>query len=122
MKAEFEDQEYHVGWRHDVNSGHRSFWCSLGKNRHLTVNEALEHKMQRDTFYPENDIPWTHKTTCTIWVNSTPYIGVAHCSEKDQFSRSKGRKLSMARAMELFDRDIRCAIWNVYKYEIGLTK
>lgn len=53
--------------------------------------------------------PWTRQTTCVI-VEENPKdgpdlnwgMGVAMCSKKDQFDRSKGRELSFARAVQSF--------------------
>lgn len=43
-----------------------------------------------------------------------PCPGLARCSPKDQFTKEKGRKLSLARATERWDVSGRRAAWKAY--------
>lgn len=40
--------------------------------------------------------------------------GLAWCSVKDNFCRAKGRKVSLARAIKIFDKPVRAEIWKAY--------
>jgi len=54
---------------------------------------------------------------------STPIsTGNTTCSVKDQFSKNKGRKISMSRALAMFNRSEREQFWNEYNTKIGLVK
>lgn len=45
-----------------------------------------------------------------------PYVGmgIASCHEDDQFSKSAGRKVSLARALRIIPRNLRHEIWEAY--------
>lgn len=40
--------------------------------------------------------------------------GVAYCNPNDQFVKDKGRKMSLARAIKEFPREVRVKIWEAY--------
>ena len=40
--------------------------------------------------------------------------GVAYCHPNDQFSRSKGRKMALSRALDTLPRETRRDIWKAY--------
>lgn len=41
----------------------------------------------------------------------------AFCSPMDIFDKAKGRKISLARAISVFDKEFRTEIWEAYKKE-----
>ena len=55
-------------------------------------------------------------TTCVITQAKIGkiYLGYSYCSESDQFDRSKGRKIALARALSDFDKETRKVIWEAY--------
>lgn len=66
-------------------------------------------------------LPWSGTTTCTIiecWPNKIEVAvaqGEAHCSLKDQFSRTTGREIAFARALKVYVRkEERLAWWRAF--------
>lgn len=56
-------------------------------------------------------------TDCSIMVQEAKehlYSGTARCSKKDNFCRETGRKISLARAMKDFNKELRKQIWEAY--------
>lgn len=54
-------------------------------------------------------------TTCVIELNREPFAeSVAYCSSLDKFSKSTGRKISLARALSSFPKEFRTAVWQEY--------
>lgn len=55
-------------------------------------------------------------TTCYIKDDKLTPIenNHAYCSVKDNFNKEKGRKISLARAMQYFDKPVRKEIWEAY--------
>lgn len=47
-------------------------------------------------------------------LNIFPLNGEAFCHPTDQFRRSTGRKVALARALKSLDRATRTQIWNAY--------
>lgn len=56
-------------------------------------------------------------TTCTLTsaVTGHDILGAtAHCSQKDQFCRERGRKLALTRAIQTFNKEQRTTVWQAY--------
>lgn len=45
--------------------------------------------------------------------------GVATCSKNDNFNKSKGRVVSLTKAIKHLPKNVRKQFWDVYKKEIG---
>lgn len=77
--------------------------------------------MKVNTPTGEVDIRFTHlipvETQCRI-ISGENLIatGFASCSDKDNYSREKGRKVAMQRALMHagFSKELRSEIWNIY--------
>ena len=69
----------------------------------------------------------SYETVCRIFVRNhdgSPeylYNGVAQCSWKDHFDKSRGRKIALAKALQngVFDLSDRKAFWKKY---LGMSK
>ncbi len=68
-------------------------------------------------FQYEQDEQGRRLTECTIVspVSGVQSVGQAVCSKKDRFVRVEGRKLALQRALEIYNREFRTAVWNQYK-------
>ena len=53
-------------------------------------------------------------TQCLVECGSLTHVGAAYCSPKDNFSRIKGRKIALARAIKDLPRSERKVIWDEY--------
>jgi hypothetical protein len=53
-------------------------------------------------------------TQCKVVCGSLTHVGAADCSPKDNFSRIKGRKIALTRAIKDLPRSDRKVIWNEY--------
>jgi hypothetical protein len=58
----------------------------------------------------------SHTTICWIKNEKLEEVNVdqTFCSIKDNFCKEKGRKISLARAIEEFDKPVRTEIWKAY--------
>ncbi len=60
-----------------------------------------------------------HPRRCSIAelsINGEPFTrGMAVCHPKDNFSKVRGRKIALAKALEPLDKLIRRAVWDTYK-------
>ena len=69
--------------------------------------------------------PLAHAITVCFITKDDVEIGQGEsaCSRRDNFSRSIGRKISMARALAdaKFDRDQRCGFWKAYFDRLGIS-
>ena len=67
-----------------------------------------------------NQMPYSeglhnYATICIIKKNNVPErAGIARCSKKDNFCRETGRKISLARAVKIYDKETRREIWETY--------
>lgn len=51
-----------------------------------------------------------------LCINDKPLsIGLAVCHPKDNFSKIRGRKIALAKALEPLDKLMRRAVWDTYK-------
>lgn len=88
----------------------------------LTVgNEKLKVSWRHQTEYVVEDQQLKPpRTVCTIFVINSKgeqrdvFQGVAVLSEKDNYSRNKGRKISMARAIRSYPKKDRIIFWRNY--------
>jgi len=63
------------------------------------------------------ETPYKGKTTCYIddeLSGEALREGVAFCSINDRFDKARGRKLSLTRAIEGLDKDLRKEFWTAY--------
>jgi len=71
----------------------------------------------RVTFSHQTDSEGRY-TQCFIKDNdeTTVYEGVAECNPNDNYVKSKGRKIALARALQTMnlDREVRENVWNKY--------
>jgi len=65
-------------------------------------------------------------TTCRVFLTSeegrTPIaelIGSTRCSRRDQFEKSKGRKIALTAALSSLSKDMRSDLWAAYWKKIG---
>lgn len=70
------------------------------------------------------DSVWPDKSTvCNVNIleNSIKACGwgIAKCSKKDNFNKSKGRIVSLTKAISHLPKDVRTLFWNQYKKEIN---
>jgi hypothetical protein len=68
----------------------------------------------------------TKETICVIQDENLPFTigrGVALCSLKDQFTKDKGRKVSLLRAMQNagIKKENRIPIWEIYRTSMTLN-
>jgi len=63
-----------------------------------------------------DEVPYSYRTSCSIKINDkVVFSSYAYCSKKDQFSKKKGRKISLTRALEFFvEKEVRKIIWQEY--------
>lgn len=69
------------------------------------------------------EIRWQHSnngeklTNCEIKHGDNLFVGQAICSEKDNFCKDCGRKLSLKRALKSteYNKDLRRGIWEAYR-------
>jgi len=64
------------------------------------IRKACELKQIKNPDHREDILATTHITICKISTNGSEYFGYAFCSEKDQFSRKRGRLISEGRALK----------------------
>lgn len=83
------EKEYRVYWRHE-NFSHLKHW---------KVNGSTQCLIESDGY------------GCGQ--------GIAECSTKDNFNKSKGRIVSLTKAIKHLPKDVRKQFWNQYKTEIG---
>lgn len=59
-------------------------------------------------------------TVCELDLEGSTITGEAYCSIKDVFSKEKGRKVSLAKALSnIPDRSVRRQVWNEYFNRLG---
>ena len=81
--------------------------------------------------YKDMSITWRHTnngagsvgiTECFIRNKDGKEIlgGTSVCSPRDNYCKQTGRKLSLARAIKMFNREVRSEIWAEYGAQIGI--
>src|SRR5882724_7936779 len=87
----------------DKKTDRPMFEFDNAKGQHVSV--FFRHERQDPGFWdkPEN----SSQTICDVKIGSESWFGIASCHHKDNFCKSKGRKLALARAMEFVDKEIR---------------
>lgn len=65
-------------------------------------------------------VKWNHdrekrETICTLSRGSVTSNGHALCSPNDNFNKDVGRKVSLSRALESFDKEERTHVWDNYR-------
>lgn len=69
---------------------------------------------------------WCHGVTeCFMYKNTTDKRvgwGIAICSRQDNFNKSIGRKIALARALKSFDKETRTRFWSKYHEVQGGVK
>ena len=94
MRAKYQDKEYEISFQH------------------LYKREAKD-SLTGTVFYFTFTDP--QGTTCTIKSGGEEVASATvWCHVADQFSRSEGRKRALTRAIKLFSRPLRTAIWEAY--------
>jgi hypothetical protein len=88
-------------------------------------------------FYHEGTkyrVTFTHlvpfESQCRIWEmppegeHILRYAGYSSCSDKDQFSRRIGRKISLSRAISAtpWDKEFRKTLWDMYFHIAGVSE
>lgn len=63
----------------------------------------------------KDELKFSKSTICTIEYKDMLLRGEAICSLRDIFSKRKGRKIALARAIENLNRKERTGIWESYK-------
>lgn len=97
MKVTINDKIYKVYWQHSLPSS---------TNPKLSKVEPFK----------------TGGTTCTIeeWgIYEVFSNGHAYCAKSDNFNKSKGRIVSLTKAIKHLPKDVRTLFWNQYRKEIG---
>lgn len=97
MKVIIDDKTYRVYWQHSLPSS---------TNPKLSKVEPFK----------------AGGTTCTIeeWGTYEVFCnGHAYCAKGDNFNKSKGRIVSLTKAIKHLPKDVRKQFWDVYKKEIG---
>lgn len=58
----------------------------------------------------------TAVTSCFLTVNTENFEALAACAAEDNFCKEKGRKISLARALNeaQIPKDVRTAVWELY--------
>jgi len=71
----------------------------------------------------EFDVP-KKLTRCEVKIRGMEriYGAIAYCHPKDQFNRSTGRKVCLAKAIRQLHKEIRTAIWEQYFQSIKADK
>lgn len=86
-------------------------WTYFKRYRKPLEGEPV--KLSQESIYDGTD------TSCTIELNGVYHAsGMAHCTPTDIFSRDKGRKLSLARAIKnvpLLSKEDKKMIWEAYR-------
>lgn len=54
------------------------------------------------------------KDCAALFHIGVPGVGVAVCNPVDQFSKKKGRIMSLTRALHSFPREVRGSVWSAY--------
>lgn len=103
MIVQIEDVKYKVSWRH------------------IPPNEKPMVRMVK----LKNPIPFVKfhgQTQCIIEYLDTgepKSIRIAQCSKKDNFNKSKGRIVSLTKAIKHLPKDVRTLFFKQYEKEIG---
>lgn len=61
-----------------------------------------------------NSEPLNAITKCRVIHMNVEAVGEAKCDMRDNFNKETGRKLSLARAIEMFPKNVRTEIWDSY--------
>jgi len=75
-------------------------------------------------------VKWDHRqafrgeTTCVIEVSENDAhvlhaVGEAHLHPNDNYSRNRGRRVSLSRALAGFAKRERAAFWSAYREQLG---
>ena len=80
------------------------------------MKAIFDHSNYISTYNPHSPKdPEPRRTTlCAVKKDGKVYLGTACCSEKDQFTKERGRNIAMARAMA--GGYVQARVWNKLKY------
>lgn len=67
-----------------------------------------------ELYYDVNSQVDRRAVCATVFFNEIPYEGWSICSPKDNFKKSRGRKLAIVNAIKLLPKFTRTEIWSAY--------